>query len=77
MSINDILSEETPFMPADHEVTKRYPDTGISILIVGAGVGGLMTALEGWRKGFQVRVLERSPCEVTTGTWALHHTHSL
>jgi len=37
-----------------------YPATGISILIVGAGVGGLVTALECHRKGHNVRILERS-----------------
>lgn len=39
----------------------RLPSTGITILIVGAGVGGLMTACEAWRQGHDVRVLERSP----------------
>ena len=46
----------------------RYPDTGISMLIVGGGIGGLMCALECWRKGHQVRVLERSKWEQLIGT---------
>lgn len=46
----------------------RYPDTGISVLIVGGGIGGLMCALECWRKGHQVRVLERSRWEQLIGT---------
>ena len=46
---------------------KRYPETGISVLIVGAGIGGLMTALECWRKGHSVKILERSAGPVYTG----------
>lgn len=46
---------------------ERYPETGISVLIVGAGIGGLMTALECWRKGLRVKVLERSAGPVYTG----------
>ncbi|KAI1448130.1 FAD/NAD(P)-binding domain-containing protein [Annulohypoxylon stygium] len=38
----------------------RYPATGTKALIVGAGVGGLMTALECWRKGIDVEVVEKS-----------------
>ncbi|KAH8166781.1 hypothetical protein CIB48_g1435 [Xylaria polymorpha] len=45
----------------------RYPETGISILIVGAGLGGLTCALECWRKGHNVRIIERSPGPVWTG----------
>ncbi|CAJ2503414.1 Uu.00g108080.m01.CDS01 [Anthostomella pinea] len=36
-----------------------YPSTGIDVLIVGAGFGGLTAALEFTRKGHNVRVLER------------------
>ena len=46
---------------------KRYPDTDISVLIVGGGIGGLMTALECWRKGLTVKILERSTGPVYTG----------
>lgn len=46
---------------------KRYPETGISVLIVGSGIGGLMTALECWRKGHSVKILERSAGPVYTG----------
>ncbi|KAI1452347.1 FAD/NAD(P)-binding domain-containing protein, partial [Annulohypoxylon moriforme] len=38
----------------------RYPPTGTKALIVGAGVGGLMTALECWRKGIDVEVIEKA-----------------
>ena len=46
---------------------KRYPETGISVLIAGSGIGGLMTALECWRKGLSVEILERSAGPVFTG----------
>ena len=37
-----------------------YPSTGIDVLIVGTGFGGLTAALEFTRKGHNVRVLERN-----------------
>nr|UYO77196.1 FAD-dependent monooxygenase [Trichoderma balearicum] len=41
---------------------KRHPQTNVNVLIVGAGFGGLMTALECWRKGHNVvGILERNP----------------
>nr|UIK22907.1 FAD-dependent monooxygenase [Trichoderma rhododendri] len=40
---------------------KRHPETKVNVLIVGAGFGGLMTALECWRKGHNVvGILERN-----------------
>ena len=51
---------------------ERQPSTGISVLIVGAGVGGIMTALECWRKGHDVRILERSSGPVEAGRCALY-----
>jgi NADPH-dependent 2,4-dienoyl-CoA reductase/sulfur reductase-like enzyme len=39
---------------------KRFPRNGIKMIVVGAGVGGLGAALECWRKGCDVVVLERS-----------------
>jgi heterodisulfide reductase subunit A-like polyferredoxin len=35
------------------------PNTGISILVVGAGIAGLTFAIEACRKGHNVRVIER------------------
>jgi 2-polyprenyl-6-methoxyphenol hydroxylase-like FAD-dependent oxidoreductase len=35
------------------------PNTGISILVVGAGIAGLTFAIEAYRKGHNVRVIER------------------
>ena len=46
---------------------RRYPETGISVLVVGAGIGGLTAALECWRKGHSVRIFERAPGPVYTG----------
>ena len=46
----------------------RHPETGINVLIVGAGMGGLMTALECWRKGHNVvKILERNDGPVYSG----------
>ncbi|KAK2068950.1 hypothetical protein P8C59_003564 [Phyllachora maydis] len=42
-----------------------YPDSGIEVLIVGAGLAGLTAAIECTRKGHRVRVLERNS-EVST-----------
>ena len=47
---------------------EQLPDTGVSVLIVGAGIGGLTCALECWRRGHQVRILERSKTENLLGT---------
>lgn len=48
---------------------RRLSPTGISILVVGGGVGGMMTALESWRQGHDVRILERNPKLDTIGTY--------
>ncbi|KAI5922423.1 putative monooxygenase [Camillea tinctor] len=54
-------SVETP------TIVKPAPSSGISVLIIGAGPVGVFTALECWRKGHQVRILERSPVSSTQG----------
>ncbi|KAF4611337.1 hypothetical protein G7Y89_g15676 [Cudoniella acicularis] len=47
---------------------KRSPPTGITVLIVGAGVAGLMSALECWREGHEVLgVFERSADVLLSG----------
>ena len=38
----------------------RSPENAIKVVIIGAGVGGLQAALECWRKGCEVVVLERA-----------------
>uniref|UniRef100_A0A8H7KEU0 FAD-binding domain-containing protein n=1 Tax=Bionectria ochroleuca TaxID=29856 RepID=A0A8H7KEU0_BIOOC len=40
---------------------ERYAPTRINVVICGAGVGGLLAALECYRKGHSVTVLEREP----------------
>ena len=63
-TLRNANSDATPGMASELE---RYPETGTSVLIVGSGIGGLMTALECWRKGFSVKILERSAGPVYTG----------
>ena len=46
---------------------EREQDTGISVLIVGAGIAGLTFAIEAYRKGHNVRVIERRPRGETFG----------
>jgi NADPH-dependent 2,4-dienoyl-CoA reductase/sulfur reductase-like enzyme len=49
---------------------KRHPETGINVLIVGAGMGGLMATLECWRKGHNiVGILERQDGPVYSGSY--------
>lgn len=38
----------------------RHPPTGIKAVVVGGGVAGLFAALECWRKGIEVVVLEKA-----------------
>lgn len=47
---------------------KREPRTGIDILVVGGGIGGLTFAIEAHRKGHHVRVLERNDEGQYSGT---------
>lgn len=37
----------------------RYPPTSVKVVIVGGGISGLFAALECWRKGHDVQVIER------------------
>ena len=45
-----------------------FPDSGVDVLIVGAGLAGLTAAIECVRKGHRVRVLERGAEINTMGT---------
>lgn len=39
---------------------QRFPENGIKVAIIGGGVGGLQAAMECWRKGCDVVVLEQA-----------------
>jgi 2-polyprenyl-6-methoxyphenol hydroxylase-like FAD-dependent oxidoreductase len=56
---------------------EREPSTGVSVLVVGAGIGGLTFAIEAYRKGHDVRVVERSPEGQYSGqdTIMMHNDH--
>ncbi|KAI1353609.1 FAD/NAD(P)-binding domain-containing protein [Xylaria sp. FL0043] len=45
----------------------RRPRTGIKVIVSGAGVGGMFAALECWRKGNDVEILEQSSALSTLG----------
>ncbi|KAK3112012.1 hypothetical protein LTR53_012154 [Teratosphaeriaceae sp. CCFEE 6253] len=53
------IEADVPAKSSNDEVS-RAPLSGISVLVIGAGVGGLVAALECYRKGHNVRVLERA-----------------
>ena len=46
----------------------RHPENGIRVIIIGAGIGGLQAALECWRKGCEVVVLEKAQEQSPLGT---------
>ncbi|KAJ5125332.1 hypothetical protein N7526_007509 [Penicillium atrosanguineum] len=46
---------------------ERKPASGITVLIIGAGVGGLLACLECWRQGHDVRIVERSASRMQSG----------
>lgn len=46
---------------------EREKDTGISVLIAGGGIAGLTFAIEAYRKGHNVRVIEKQPQGETFG----------
>lgn len=48
-------------------VIGQSPSNGISVLVVGAGIGGLMAAMECSRRGCSVKILERAKGTVTIG----------
>jgi NADPH-dependent 2,4-dienoyl-CoA reductase/sulfur reductase-like enzyme len=62
----NVGATKAPATSAAQDV-KIHPSTGISVLVVGAGVGGLVVALECYRKGHDVRVIERASGPVTAG----------
>nr|QCF41199.1 CcxH [Bipolaris sorokiniana] len=63
---NDYDPERWQASPGD--LPERLPVTGLKVLVVGAGTGGLMSALECWRNGHEVvGILERSENPVFAG----------
>lgn len=67
MSFHHYVNPQADLPKLRAENVKLHPSTGIRVLVVGAGVGGLMAALESKRKGHDVRVVERSPSLSTAG----------
>ena len=63
-TLRNANSDATPGMASKLE---RYLEIGTSVHIVGSAIGGLMTVLEGWRKGLSVNILERSAGPVYIG----------
>ena len=54
------FSQTDPDLTNGHDNVHCEPPTGINVLIIGAGVGGIVAALECHRKGHNVRIWERS-----------------
>jgi 2-polyprenyl-6-methoxyphenol hydroxylase-like FAD-dependent oxidoreductase len=46
---------------------ERDRETGISILVIGAGIAGLSLAIESYRKGHTVRIVERRSTQESAG----------
>lgn len=45
-------------MTEEVDGVRRSPASGIKVVVLGAGVAGLQAALECWRKGMDVEVVE-------------------
>ncbi|KAH7232479.1 maackiain detoxification [Fusarium solani] len=45
----------------DPRTMPRYPTSGVSVLVVGGGIAGLAFAIEAYRKGHEVKIIERRP----------------
>ncbi|KAF4627938.1 hypothetical protein G7Y89_g10216 [Cudoniella acicularis] len=67
MSFNKKLDLSDSLQALTMDKVNLHPPTGITVLVVGAGVGGLMAALECVRKGHNVRIVEKSPGPSTQG----------
>ena len=55
------------------DVLNQKPPNGISVLVVGSGIGGLSAARECARLGCSVRVFERQPRPLLTGNHIFTH----
>lgn len=63
-------------MAAEAHKIVRSPSTGIDVVVVGAGIGGLFSAVELYRQGHTVRVLESKPELTTIGEHRSTHTYT-
>lgn len=63
----NVISKETILV----DNVLRYPPSGLKVIVVGSGPGGLLAAIECWRKGHEVEVLEKSPEFSSIGVYIL------
>lgn len=63
----ETTAHPSPTQASCEKLPDRFPLSGISVLIAGGGVAGLLAALECWRKGHNVRIVERSPSRLLSG----------
>ncbi|CAN9252061.1 unnamed protein product [Alternaria sp. RS040] len=57
-----------------HTQMERELPTGVDVLVVGGGIGGLTCAIEAYRKGHNVRILERNQEGQYSGLLDYHRT---
>jgi monoamine oxidase len=70
LSVESSTNGDTAKTQRASRLPERHAETGIDVLIVGAGMGGLMSALECWRKGHNVvGILERNDGPIYTGLY--------
>lgn len=67
MNVSSAPQMTEDFDQSARRLPERSPPTGISVLVVGAGVSGLLAALECWRKGHNVRIIEKSLMRLRSG----------
>lgn len=59
-------------MVRDSSSLERHPSTGIDVLVVGAGLGGLFAAIELYRQGHSPRLIEAKPDVEVMGKLLAH-----
>lgn len=62
-------NNDSPRSTDPGRLPEREASSGISVLIVGAGVAGLLACLECWRQGHEVRIIERSASRLLSGKY--------
>lgn len=55
----------------------RRPENGVKVVVIGAGVAGLQVALECWRNGCDVEVIERADGMSSVGRTTPSSEHHL